>query len=339
MKKRIGAVLMGVLLGTSLIGTNVFATETEPPAESETVFEIVEGATGTYVKGSKKDHLMKVRISITAEKIHKVTVDRDDNELDRDNWSDGDSEEVPPTTDTPVTSEAPAVTSEAPAVTSEAPAVTSEAPAVTSEAPAVTSEAPAVTSEAPAVTSEAPAPSSESPAPTEYIPPSVDPTAPVRKVKKSSVKSYNILTPINVQAAETETKIVPVTIKGTYLETLSLGKHTVSAYILDAGEEKSVTATINVVAQETTSEAPATSEAPEATTEEDTEDVDDNEEEDTEDESSTTKKDNTTSTKKKTSKKSKSSKTGDNSQIMLYLVIALVSGCAIAYFARKKATK
>ena len=42
---------------------------------------------------------MKVRISITAEKIHKVTVDRDDNELDRDNWSDGDSEEVPPTTD------------------------------------------------------------------------------------------------------------------------------------------------------------------------------------------------------------------------------------------------
>lgn len=28
MKKRIGAVLMGVLLGTSLIGTNVFATET-----------------------------------------------------------------------------------------------------------------------------------------------------------------------------------------------------------------------------------------------------------------------------------------------------------------------
>ena len=300
MKKRIGAVLMGVLLSTSLIGTNVFAEETEPPAESETVFEIVEGATGTYVKGSKKDHIMKVRISITAEKIHKVTVDRDDNELDRDNWSDGDSEEVPPTTN----------------------------------APAVTSEAPAVTSEAPAVTSEAPAPSSEAPAPP------LDTTAPVRKVKKSSVKSYNILTPINVQAAETETKIVPVTIKGTYLETLSLGEHTVSAYILDAGVEKSVTATINVVAQETTSEAPATSEAPEATTEEeDTEDVDDNDEEDTEDESSTTKKDNTTSTKKKTSKKSKSSKTGDNSQIMLYLAIALVSGCAIVYFARKKATK
>ena len=286
MKKRIGAVLMGVLLGTSLIGTNVFATETEPPAESETVFEIVEGATGTYVKGSKKDHVIKVRMSTTAEKIHKVTVDRDDNELDRDNWSAGDSEKVPPTT------------------------------------------------EAPAPTTEAPAPSSEAPAPP------LDTTAPVRKVKKSSVKSYNILTPINVQAAETETKIVPVTIKGTYLETLSLGEHKVSAYILDAGVEKSVTATINVVAQETTSEAPATSEAPEATTEEeDTEDVDDNDEEDTEDESSTTKKDNTTSTKKKTSKKSKSSKTGDNSQIMLYFAIALVSGCAIVYFARKKATK
>lgn len=208
---------------------------------------------------------MKVRISITAEKIHKVTVDRDDNELDRDNWSDGDSEEVPPTTDATGT-----------------------------------------------------------PEPSESLP---DPSAAARKVKKSSVKSYNILTPINVQAAET--KIVPVTIKGTYLETLSLGEHTVSAYILDAGVEKSVTATINVVAQETTSEAPATSEAPEATTEE----------EDTEDESSTTKKDNTTSTKKKTSKKSKSSKTGDNSQIMLYLAIALVSGCAIVYFARKKATK
>lgn len=98
MKKRIGAVLMGVLLGTSLIGTNVFATETEPPAESETVFEIVEGATGTYVKGSKKDHVIKVRMSTTAEKIHKVTVDNPENELDRDNWSDGDSEEVPPTT-------------------------------------------------------------------------------------------------------------------------------------------------------------------------------------------------------------------------------------------------
>ena len=337
MKKRIGAVLMGVLLSTSLIGTNVFAEETEPPAESETVFEIVEGATGTYVKGSKKDHVIKVRISITAEKIHKVTVDRDDNELDRDNWSDGDSEEVPPTTEAPApTTEAPAPTTDTPAVTSEAPAVTSEAPAVTSEAPAVTSEAPAVTSEAPAPSSEAPAPSSESPAPTEFLP---DPTAAARKVKKSSVKSYNILTPINVQAAETETKIVPVTIKGTYLETLSLGEHKVSAYILDAGVEKSVTATINVVAQETTSEAPATSEAPEATTEEDTEDVDDNDEEDTEDESSTTKKDNTTSTKKKTSKKSKSSKTGDNSQIMLYLAIALVSGCAIVYFARKKATK
>ena len=335
MKKRIGAVLMGVLLSTSLIGTNVFAEETEPPAESETVFEIVEGATGTYVKGSKKDHIMKVRISITAEKIHKVTVDRDDNELDRDNWSDGDSEEVPPTTDAPaVTSEAPAVTSEAPAVTSEAPAVTSEAPVPTTYGPAPTTDGPAPSSEVPAPSSEAPAPSSEAPAPP------LDTTAPVRKVKKSSVKSYNILTPINVQAAETETKIVPVTIKGTYLETLSLGEHTVSAYILDAGVEKSVTATINVVAQETTSEAPATSEAPEATTEEeDTEDVDDNDEEDTEDESSTTKKDNTTSTKKKTSKKSKSSKTGDNSQIMLYLAIALVSGCAIVYFARKKATK
>ena len=321
MKKRIGAVLMGVLLSTSLIGTNVFAEETEPPAESETVFEIVEGATGTYVKGSKKDHIMKVRISITAEKIHKVTVDRDDNELDRDNWSDGDSEEVPPTTD-------------APAVTSEAPAVTSEAPVPTTYGPAPTTDGPAPSSEVPAPSSEAPAPSSEAPAPP------LDTTAPVRKVKKSSVKSYNILTPINVQAAETETKIVPVTIKGTYLETLSLGEHTVSAYILDAGVEKSVTATINVVAQETTSEAPATSEAPEATTEEeDTEDVDDNDEEDTEDESSTTKKDNTTSTKKKTSKKSKSSKTGDNSQIMLYLAIALVSGCAIVYFARKKATK
>ena len=192
---------------------------------------------------------------------------------------------------------------------------------MTSEAPAA-SWAPAVTSEGPS-TSWAPSPS-EAPAPT------TDASgAPARKVKKSSVKSYNILTPINVQAAETETKIVPVTIKGTYLETLSLGEHTVSAYILDAGVEKSVTATINVVAQETTSEAPATSEAPEATTEE----------EDTEDESSTTKKDNTTSTKKKTSKKSKSSKTGDNSQIMLYLAIALVSGCAIVYFARKKATK
>ena len=56
MKKRIGAVLMGVLLSTSLIGTNVFAEETEPPVNSETVFEIVEGATGTYVKGSKKDY-------------------------------------------------------------------------------------------------------------------------------------------------------------------------------------------------------------------------------------------------------------------------------------------
>ena len=321
MKKRIGAVLMGVLLGTSLIGTNVFATETEPPAESETVFEIVEGATGTYVKGSKKDHVIKVRMSTTAEKIHKVTVDRDDNELDRDNWSAGDSEKVPPTT-------------EAPAPTTEAPAPTTEAPAPSSETPAPSSEAPAPSSEAPAPSSEAPVPSSEAPAPP------LDTTAPVRKVKKSSVKSYNILTPINVQAAETETKIVPVTIKGTYLETLSLGEHKVSAYILDAGVERSVTATINVVAQETTSEAPATSEAPEATTEEeDTEDVDDNDEEDTEDESSTTKKDNTTSTKKKTSKKSKSSKTGDNSQIMLYFAIALVSGCAIVYFARKKATK
>ena len=328
MKKRIGAVLMGVLLGTSLIGTNVFATETEPPAESETVFEIVEGATGTYVKGSKKDHVIKVRMSTTAEKIHKVTVDRDDNELDRDNWSAGDSEKVPPTT------EAPAPTTEAPAPTTEAPAPSSETPAPSSEAPAPSSEAPAPSSEAPAPSSEAPVPSSEAPAPP------LDTTAPVRKVKKSSVKSYNILTPINVQAAETETKIVPVTIKGTYLETLSLGEHKVSAYILDAGVERSVTATINVVAQETTSEAPATSEAPEATTEEeDTEDVDDNDEEDTEDESSTTKKDNTTSTKKKTSKKSKSSKTGDNSQIMLYFAIALVSGCAIVYFARKKATK
>ena len=308
MKKRIGAVLMGVLLSTSLIGTNVFAEGTEPPAKSETVFEIVEGATGTYVKGSKKDHVIKVRMSTTAEKIHKVTVDRDDNELDRDNWNDGNSEEVPPTTDAPVPSEAPSP----------------------SWAPAVPSEGPSP--------SGAPAPTTDAPSPSETPTPATS-EAPARKVKKSSVKSYNILTPINVQAAETETKIVPVTIKGTYLETLSLGKHTVSAYILDAGEEKSVTATINVVAQETTSEAPATSEAPEATTEEDTEDVDDNDEEDTEDESSTTKKDNTTSTKKKTSKKSKSSKTGDNSQIMLYLVIALVSGCAIAYFARKKATK
>ena len=355
MKKRIGAVLMGVLLGTSLIGTNVFATETEPPAESETVFEIVEGATGTYVKGSKKDHVIKVRMSTTAEKIHKVTVDRDDNELDRDNWSAGDSEKVPPTTEAPApTTEAPAPTTEAPAPSSEAPAPSSEAPAPSSEAPAPTTEAPAPSSEAPAPSSEAPAPSSETPAPSSEAPapsseapapsseapaPPLDTTAPVRKVKKSSVKGYNILTPINVQAAETETKIVPVTIKGTYLETFSLGEHQVSAYILDAGVEKSVTATINVVAQETTSEAPATSEAPEATTEEDTEDVDDNDEEDTEDESSTTKKDNTTSTKKKTSKKSKSSKTGDNSQIMLYFAIALVSGCAIVYFARKKATK
>ena len=288
MKKRIGAVLMGVLLSTSLIGTNVFAEETEPPVNSETVFEIVEGATGTYVKGSKKDHLMKVRMSATVEKIY---IKVDDKELDRDNWSDGNSEEVPPTTEAPSTTEPP-------------------------------TEGPSTTE-----------PPTEGPTTTE--PPTEAPPTTAQKVKKSSVKSYNILTPINVQAAEI--KDVPVTIKGTYLETLSLGEHKVSVYI--AGVEKSVTATINVVAQETTSEAPATSEAPEATTEEDTEDVDDNDEEDTEDESSTTKKDNTTSTKKKTSKKSKSSKTGDNSQIMLYLAIALVSGCAIVYFARKKATK
>ena len=70
MKKRIGAVLMGVLLSTSLIGTNVFAAGTESSAESKTVFEIREGATGTYVKGSKKDHRMKVRMSTTAEKIY-----------------------------------------------------------------------------------------------------------------------------------------------------------------------------------------------------------------------------------------------------------------------------
>ena len=290
MKKRIGAVLMGVLLSTSLIGTNVFAEGTEPPAKSETVFEIVEGATGTYVKGSKKDHLMKVRMSTTVEKIY---IKVDDKELDRDNWNDGNSEEVPPTTDAPATTEPP----------TEGPSTT-EPP---TEGP-TTTEPP---TEAPPTTE-----------PTELLP---DPSAAAQKVKKSSVKSYNILTPINVQAAEI--KDVPVTIKGTYLETLSLGEHKVSVYI--AGVEKSVTATINVVAQETTSEAPATSEAPEATTEE----------EDTEDESSTTKKDNTTSTKKKTSKKSKSSKTGDNSQIMLYLAIALVSGCAIVYFARKKATK
>ncbi len=288
MKKRIGAVLMGVLLSTSLIGTNVFAEETEPPVNSETVFEIVEGATGTYVKGSKKDHLMKVRMSTTVEKIY---IKVDDKELDRDNWSDGNSEEVPPTTEAPSTTEPP-------------------------------TEGPTTTE-----------PPTEGPSTTE--PPTEAPPTTAQKVKKSSVKSYNILTPINVQAAEI--KDVPVTIKGTYLETLSLGEHKVSVYI--AGVEKSVTATINVVAQETTSEAPATSEAPEATTEEDTEDVDDNDEEDTENESSTTKKDNTTSTKKKTSKKSKSSKTGDNSQIMLYLAIALVSGCAIVYFARKKATK
>ena len=288
MKKRIGAVLMGVLLSTSLIGTNVFAEETEPPVNSETVFEIVEGATGTYVKGSKKDHLMKVRMSTTVEKIY---IKVDDKELDRDNWSDGNSEEVPPTTEAPSTTEPP-------------------------------TEGPSTTE-----------PPTEGPTTTE--PPTEAPPTTAQKVKKSSVKSYNILTPINVQAAEI--KDVPVTIKGTYLETLSLGEHKVSVYI--AGVEKSVTATINVVAQETTSEAPATSEAPEATTEEDTEDVDDNDEEDTENESSTTKKDNTTSTKKKTSKKSKSSKTGDNSQIMLYLAIALVSGCAIVYFARKKATK
>ena len=394
MKKRIGAVLMGVLLSTSLIGTNVFAAETEPPAESETVFEIVEGATGTYVKGSKKDHVIKVRISRTAEKIHKVTVDRDDNELDRDNWSAGDSEEVPPTTEVPSTTEPPTEVpgttepptevpgttepptevpgtteppTEVPGTTepptdgpgtteppTEVPATpgpptevpgTTEPPTEVPATPGPPTEVPGTTeppTEVPATTgptTDTPAPTTDAPAPTELIPPSADPSAAARKVKKSSVKSYNILTPINVQAAEIETKIVPVTIKGTYLETLSLGKHTVSAYILDAGVEKSVTATINVVAQETTSEAPATSEAPEATTEEDTEDVDDNDEEDTEDESSTTKKDNTTSTKKKTSKKSKSSKTGDNSQIMLYLAIALVSGCAIVYFARKKATK
>ena len=298
MKKRIGAVLMGVLLSTSLIGTNVFAEETEPPVNSETVFEIVEGATGTYVKGSKKDHLMKVRMSTTVEKIY---IKVDDKELDRDNWSDGNSEEVPPTTEAPSTTEPP-----------------TEGPSTT-EPP---TEGPTTTE-----------PPTEGPSTTE--PPTEAPPTTAQKVKKSSVKSYNILTPINVQAAEI--KDVPVTIKGTYLETLSLGEHKVSVYI--AGVEKSVTATINVVAQETTSEAPATSEAPEATTEEDTEDVDDNDEEDTENESSTTKKDNTTSTKKKTSKKSKSSKTGDNSQIMLYLAIALVSGCAIVYFARKKATK
>lgn len=51
MKKRIGAVLMGVLLSTSLIGTNVFAEETESPAESETVFQIVEGGNWYLCKG------------------------------------------------------------------------------------------------------------------------------------------------------------------------------------------------------------------------------------------------------------------------------------------------
>lgn len=37
MKKRIGAVLMGVLLSTSLIGTNVFAAGTESPNDPSTL--------------------------------------------------------------------------------------------------------------------------------------------------------------------------------------------------------------------------------------------------------------------------------------------------------------
>ena len=320
MRKRIGTALLGGLLSIALVGMNVCA------AGSLTV---IEGATGTYVKGSKQDHIMKVQASDRTE-VKGITVDG--NELEPEHWNlQGPEEEAP----TP-TSEAPTPTSEAPVPTSEAPVPTSEAPVPTSEAPVPTSEAPVPTSEAPVPTSEAPVPTSAAPTPTSAVP---TPTSAI-----PDIVNYNLFSPIKVQAAETDTKVYTFVISGTYLETLSIGQHEVVASIWDDGEEKSASAKINVVEQSVTpSEAPETTQAPEATTEEENTDGNDDEDEsestdDTEDESeSTTKKKNdTTSSKKKATKKSKSSKTGDNSQIMLYLAVALVSGCAIVYFARKK---
>ena len=336
MKKRIGAVILGVLLTTALMGVTVFAASSS---------KIVSGATGTYVKGSKKAHQIVVETSVMSEA---KSLEMDGKPLEEGKeYTLTDSMRPEPSS---------APTTEAPAPTTEAPAPTTEAPAPTTEAPAPTTEAPAPTP-SPAPTTEAPAPT-PSPAPTtaEAPAPSKAPTtseAPVATSKaptttEAPATNSNIFAPIQVQAEEVATRTLTYTISGEYLETLSLGEHKVAVNVYGADGLETLNAVITVVAQQTTtSETPVTSQAPTSgnpatattqtsqtsTTEEEDEDEADD------DAASTTKKKNNTTSSKKSSKKSKSSKTGDSNQIILYLAIALVSGCAIVYFARKKTAK
>lgn len=334
MKKRIGAVILGVLLTTALMGVTVFAASSS---------KIVSGATGTYVKGSKKAHQIVVETSVMSEA---KSLEMDGKRLEEGKeYTLTDS--MRPEPSSAPTTEAPAPTTEAPAPTTEAPAPT-PSPAPTTEAPAPipssapTTEAPAPTPSPAPTTAEAPAPSK---APTTSEAPVATSKAPTTEAPATN---SNIFAPIQVQAEEVATRTLTYTISGEYLETLSLGEHKVAVNVYGADGLETLNAAITVVAQQTTtSETPVTSQAPTSenpatattqtsqtsTTEEEDEDEADD------DAASTTKKKNNTTSSKKPSKKSKSSKTGDSSQIILYLAIALVSGCAIVYFARKKTAK
>ncbi len=207
-----------------------------------------------YVKGSKQNCVVEV---VSESPI--VVIKVDNKELPDDGKTvlvkAVEESEAPVTSESPATSEAPAATSEAPAATSEAPAATTEAPAATTEAPyetteapyetteapMATSEAPAATSEAPAATSEAPAATSEAPAVTSEAPAATS-EAPAYTSEAPMATGYamgNSMIPVQAYAnaeqgeASAASNTYVVSFDAEYLDTLSVGEHTVTFTFAD----------------------------------------------------------------------------------------------------------
>ena len=235
------------------------------------LYEIIDGETGTYVKKSMKDHVITIQVNAGDQwgvDLDSVTVDG--KSLDQEHYTlDKINPPAPPTQGSDTTTAPPPTTVNLP---------------LTEESPTPTPEA------------------SEDPAATEYSGNSAEP-----------VSVYSILqslwSPMAVHAEEypestADPIICKVTLKGEYLETLSVGKHDVTVNLTYPGEG-SVTAKINVVNAD----------------------------------SSNTNTAATTTPSPDDSSKSKPQTGDDTSGIMGFAVAAILSGAALVVLGRKKVFK
>lgn len=266
-RRRVLSIILGVCISLMMVGT-AFATP---------LYEIIDGETGTYVKKSMKDHVITIQVNAGDQwgvDLDSVTVDG--KSLDQEHYTLNNINPPAPPTQGSDTTTAPPPTENLP----------EESPTPSSEP----SEVPA--------TPEA----SQGPVATGNSGNSGEP-----------VSVYSILqslwSPMAVHAEEypestADPIICKVTLKGEYLETLSVGKHDVTVNLAHP-EKGSVTAKINVVNAD----------------------------------SSDTNTAATTTPSSDDSSKSKPQTGDDTSGIMGFAVAAILSGAALVVLGRKKVFK